>query len=62
MRTILLAYLMIFCRHTVFAYLYHYSDTLFDWCRSIYKMRISSWVTDDRSSRSIQLKHFLRRS
>ena len=43
MRAIFLAYLVMFSRHIVRAWIYHYRDGLYDLCRSITKMKISSW-------------------
>jgi hypothetical protein len=53
MRAIFLAYLVIFSRHIVRAYISHCSDSLSDWWRSVSKMRTSFGVIDDPPSRDI---------
>ncbi len=53
MRAIFLAYLVIFSRHIVRAYICHCSDSLSDWWRSVSKMRTSLGVIDDPPSRDI---------
>jgi len=53
MRAIFLAYLVIFSRHVIRAYICHCSDNLSDWWRSVSKMRTSFGVIDDPPSRDI---------
>jgi hypothetical protein len=53
MRAIFLAYLVLFSRHIIRAYVCHCSDSLSDWWRSVTKMRTSLGVIDDPPSRDI---------
>jgi len=53
MRAIFLAYLLIFSRHVVCAYICQCSDSLSDWWRSVSKMRTSFRLIDDPPSGDI---------
>ena len=53
MRAIFLAYLVVASRHVVRAYVCHCSDSLFDWWRSVTKMKAAFGMIDDPPSRDV---------